>query len=113
MITNPSKGLVIQDDIVRKDRFEFYMISHSGPTGLQSPIRYEVILNTFSDLDPKDLYDLTDMLCYGFYNYQGSVRIPAPLMYAHTLCNQIAKICAKKSEVAETPPELKNKLYYI
>lgn len=110
---NPSRGLVIQDGLTRTDRFEFYMISHDGPTGLQCPIRYEVIVNTFKDLDPKDLYDLTNNLCYGFYNLQGAVRIPGPIMYAHTLCNQISKICGKKSDIAETPAGFKNKLYYI
>jgi aubergine-like protein len=110
---NPSRGLVIQDGLTRPDRFEFYMISHDGPTGLQCPVRYEVIVNTFKDLDPKDLYDLTNNLCYGFFNLQGAVRIPGPLMYAHTLCNQVSKICSKKSDIAETPKDFKNKLYYI
>lgn len=89
------------------------MISHDGPTGLQCPIRYEVIVNTFKDLDPKDLYDLTNSLCYGYFNLQGAVRIPGPLMYAHTLCNQVSKICSKKFDIAETPIDFKNKLYYI
>ena len=57
---NPQKGLVIDGEVTRQDRFEFYMISHAGPTGLQCPIRYEVIYSTWPDLDPKDLYDLTN-----------------------------------------------------
>mmetsp|Transcript_32822 Transcript_32822/g.32159 ORF Transcript_32822/g.32159 Transcript_32822/m.32159 type:complete len:275 (+) Transcript_32822:1583-2407(+) len=110
---NPDRGLVIESEITRPDRFEFYMISHAGPTGLQCPVRYEVIKNTFTDLDPKDLYDLTNSLCYGFYNLQGAVRIPAPIMYAHTMCNQISKICSRQPAVAETPDAFKNQLYYI
>lgn len=110
---NPERGLVIESDITRPDRFEFYMISHAGPTGLQCPIRYEVIHSTWDDLDPKDLYDLTNTLCYGYYNLQGAVKIPGPIMYAHTLCNQISKICSRKSAVAETPNSFNNKLYYI
>ncbi|CAI2386355.1 unnamed protein product [Moneuplotes crassus] len=112
-LKNPRRGLVIESKITRTDRFDFYMISHAGPTGLQCPVRYEVIKNTFQDLDPKDLYDLTNILCYGFYNLQGAVRIPSPLMYAHTMCNQISKICNHQVEVAETPEALKDKLYYI
>lgn len=110
---NPDRGLVIESEITRPDRFEFYMISHAGPTGLQCPVRYEVIKNTFTDLDPKDLYDLTNSLCYGFYNLQGAVRIPAPIMYAHTMCNQISKICSRQPAVAETPDAFKSQLYYI
>ena len=40
---NPERGLVIDEGVTRPSRFEFYMISHAGPTGLQCPIRYEVI----------------------------------------------------------------------
>lgn len=82
---NPQRGLVIDEGVTRPNRFEFYMISHAGPTGLQCPIRYEVIYSTFDSLDPKDLYDLTNILCYGFYNLQGAVKIPGPIMYAHTM----------------------------
>ena len=46
------------------------MISHAGPTGLQCPVRYEVVYNTFDSLDPKDLYDLTNALCFGYYNWE-------------------------------------------
>ncbi|CAI2368923.1 unnamed protein product [Moneuplotes crassus] len=112
-LKNPRRGLVIESKITRTDRFDFYMISHAGPTGLQCPVRYEVIKNTFQDLDPKDLYDLTNILCYEFYNLQGTVRIPSPLIYAHTMCNQISKICNHQVEVSETPEALKDKLYYI
>jgi aubergine len=110
---NPRRGLVIESQVTRPDRFEFYMISHAGPTGLQCPVRYEVIFSTWTDLDPKDLYDLTNLLCYGFYNLQGAVKIPGPIMYAHTLCNQISKICQRKDKVADTPSAFNSKLYFI
>ena len=112
-LSNPHRGLVIEDTITRPDRFEFYMISHSGPTGLQCPIRYEVIYSTWEDLNPKDLYDLTNILCSGYYNLAGVVKIPGPLMYAHTMCNQISKICSRKDEIVSTPDEFSNKLFYI
>ena len=90
---NPGNGLVVQSHVTRDDRFEFYMIAHKGPTGLQSPVRFDVLaLENWPDLDPKDLYDLTYNLCFGFYNYQGAVKLPAPLMYAHTLANMLSKI---------------------
>ena len=110
---NPNRGIVIEDTITRQDRFEFYMISHSGPTGLQCPIRYEVIHSTWDDLNPKDLYDLTNILCSGYFNLAGVVKIPGPIMYAHTMCNQISKICNRKDKIVDTPAEFSKKLYYI
>lgn len=113
-ICNPTqKGLVIHDKITRPSRFEFYMISHSTLSGLQCPVRYEVIYNTFDEFDPKELYDLTHTLCYGYYNLQSSIKIPAPIMYAHTMCDQISKICYNKREIADPSSSLKLKLYYI
>lgn len=80
---NPPRGLVIDEGVTRADRFEFFMISHNGPTGLQTPIRYEVIYMEWEDLNPTDLYNLTNALCYGYYNLHNAVKIPSPLMYAH------------------------------
>ena len=76
---------MIEDTITQSDRYEFYLIPHKGPTGLQGPVRYEVIAMSKingDEIDPKDLYDLTFNLCFGFYNYQASIKLPAPLMYA-------------------------------
>ena len=112
-ISIQKKGLVIYDGITRPSRFEYYMISQAGPTGLQCPVRYEVIYNTFDLFDPKDLYDLTNTLCYGYYNLQSSIKVPAPVMYAHTMCDQISRICYAKSEVVQPSDNLKLKLYYI
>ena len=104
---------MIEDAVTRNDRFEFYMIPHSSSVGLQCPVRYEVIQNTFKKLEPKDLYDLTNILCYGYYNLQGVVKLPAPLMYAITLCNQAIKIYRNESEEIEIADVLKDKLFYI
>ncbi len=40
---NPQSGLVVKSHVTREDRFEFFMISHNGPTGLQAPVRYDVL----------------------------------------------------------------------
>jgi aubergine len=110
---NPSHGIVIEEGITRSDRFEFYMISHSGPTGLQCPVRYEVMYDTMKDYKRFDLYVLTNKLCYLFYNFHGPVKVPAPIMYAHTLCDYISRICQDKDEIASIPPNFIGKLFFI
>ena len=90
------------------------MISHSGPTGLQCPVRYEVIaMENMKSFDPKELYDLTYNLSYGFYNYQASIKLPAPLMYSQCLVNQISKKCGSHKDFEQTPTSFQDTLYCI
>jgi len=63
-------------------------------------------------LNPKDLYDLTFNLSFGFFNYQNSIKLPGPLMYAHTLCNQMKKIVGK-NDLFEIQDNFKDKLFCI
>lgn len=116
---NPTQGLVIEDEKICNGKFQFYMIPHTGPTGLQCPMRYDVIsIENFKDeegkdnLNPKDLYDLTFNLSFGFFNYQNSIKLPGPLMYAHTLVNQMKKIIGR-GDVLEVPDNFKDKLFCI
>lgn len=116
---NPTQGLVIEDEQICKGKFQFYLIPHSGPTGLQCPMKFDVIsLENFVEADgtvslnPKDLYDLTFNLSFGFFNYQNSIKLPGPLMYAHTLCNQMKKIVGK-NDLFEIQDNFKDKLFCI
>lgn len=59
---------------------------------------------------------LTFKLCWLFYNYTGPIKIPAPVRYAHCLCNFIGDNFAKQDKVQFLPvPDLvKQKvLFYI
>jgi len=83
-------------------------------------MRYDVVSvegfndeNGNSTLNPKDLYDLTFNLSFGFFNYQNSIKLPGPLMYAHTLVNQMKKIVGNKCEALEIPENFKDKLFCI
>lgn len=112
---NPESGICIDSGITRDDRYEFYMVAHKGPTGLQGPVKYEVIAmeNCNGDIDPADLYNLTYNLCFGFFNFQAAIKLPSPLKNANALCNQMALITKTRRDAIETPDEFKDKVYYI
>jgi len=76
-------------------------------------MRYDVIAYENWEFNPKDLYDLTFNLSFIFFNYQNSIKLPGPLMYAHTLVNQVKKILGNKEDCFETPANFENKLYAI
>jgi hypothetical protein len=82
-------------------------------------MKYEVIaVENFCEesgntpLNPKDLYDLTFNLSFGFFNYQNSIKLPAPLMYAKTMVNQIKQVTTRK-EIFEVPDASKDKMFFI
>jgi len=58
------------------------------------------------------LSELTYNQCYSYYNWSGSVRIPAPLQYA----NKLAKLASEVGDdlmTEEKNPEIKNQLFFL
>ena len=52
--------------------------------GTVNPTSYNVIKDT-SGLKPKHIQQLTYKLTHLYYNWPGTVRVPAPCQYAHKL----------------------------
>lgn len=53
-----------------------------------TPSLYKIAHSDLNNIDD-DVKVLTFKLCWLFYNYTGSIKIPAPVRYAHCLCNFI------------------------
>jgi aubergine-like protein len=53
-----------------------------------SPTHYVVVYDTIRE-DPSKIQLLTYKLCYTYYNVSGSIKVPAPVQYAHRLANLI------------------------
>merc|ERR1719443_1413145 len=71
---NPHSGTIVDDVITLPERFDFFLVSQSVRQGTVNPTSYNVIRDT-SGLKPAHLY----------YNWPGTVRVPAPCQYAHKL----------------------------
>ena len=94
---NPTQGSYIFKNIC-KDKNEFFLISQKPGRGLSSPTNYYILYN---DLLDKKMYaadEIRDMvaslaykLCYLYYNTVGSIKIPAPIHYAHKLATFIGE----------------------
>ena len=80
-IMNPAPGTVLDHTLTAKDSYDFYLISQHCRVGVPTPSHYTVI---FDDIkaDPKDIMTITYKLCYTYFNFSGSVKIPAPVKYA-------------------------------
>jgi len=81
---NPPPGTIVDDEITLPERYDFYLVSQSVNQGTVSPTSFNVIEDT-TNLQPDHHQRLAYKLTHLYYNWQGTVRVPAPCMYAHKL----------------------------
>merc|ERR1712013_978356 len=82
--SNPPSGTVVDDVVTLPERYDFFLVSQSVRQGTVNPTSYNVIKDT-SGLKPNHLQKLTYKLTHLYYNWPGTVRVPAPCQYAHKL----------------------------
>jgi len=81
---NPLPGTLINDTVTVPENKEFYLISQKTPQGTASPIHYQSIYDD-SEIDPSEMYTFVYKLCYLYFNWSGSIKVPAPVHYAKKL----------------------------
>ena len=83
---NPDKGLIIMDQIVKKENANFFMVSQKVNNGTARPTHYNIVLNQCG-LSLNRIEELTYDLTHLYYNWMGAVKVPAVVQYAHTCTN--------------------------
>jgi aubergine-like protein len=81
---NPQPGTVVDTTITLPERYDFYLVSQSVRIGTVTPTSYNVIEDE-NILSPGKLQTLTYKNCHLYYNWSGTVRVPAVVQYAHKL----------------------------
>ncbi|XP_055590596.1 protein argonaute-3 [Uranotaenia lowii] len=106
-LDNPNPGTVLDHTITRRHHFDFFLVPQSVRQGSVSPTHYIVVHNQ-PDYSPDVLQRLSYKLCYLYYNWPGSVRVPACCQYAHKMAYLIGQ------SVKRNPDEtLNDKLFYL
>lgn len=67
-------------------KFDFFLIPHKATVATALPVHYKVVHNT-TGFKKTDLETLTYHLCYNYFNFAGSIKVPAACMYAHKVAN--------------------------
>ncbi|XP_061205616.1 piwi-like protein 2 [Neopsephotus bourkii] len=80
----PPPGTVLDHTITSSQWQEFFLLAHHSQQGCSIPTRYICLLNT-ANLSPEHVQRLTFKLCHLYWNWPGTVRVPAPCRYAHKL----------------------------
>lgn len=108
---NPERGIVIDSGVVRENEYDFYIVPHGSRQGIQGPTRFHLLYSSEA-IDTKSLYEVCYRLCYGYFNYGSSIKVPSPVLYAHKLAYFCGEIENKHGKTVPVD-SLKSKLYYI
>ncbi|KAM6235125.1 piwi-like protein 2 [Porphyrio hochstetteri] len=103
----PPPGAVIDHTVTSLDWQDFYLLAHSSHQGFGVPTRYICLLNT-SNPSNEHLQRLTFKLCHLYWNWPGTVCVPAPCKYAH-------KLAFLSGQILQHQPnqQLNNKLFFL
>ncbi|OMJ75543.1 hypothetical protein SteCoe_25277 [Stentor coeruleus] len=82
--TNPPLGTIVDSKVVEKDGYDFYVMPAKANQGSMTPTHFHVIYDD-SGLPCDNIQVLAYKMCYSYYNWSGSIRVPAPCQYAHKL----------------------------
>ncbi|XP_078598434.1 piwi-like protein 1 [Branchiostoma floridae x Branchiostoma japonicum] len=83
-LQNPPPGTIVDDEVTRPEWYDYFLVSQSVRQGTVTPCHYNVVWDT-SGLKPDHIQRLTYKLCHLYYNWPGTIRVPAPCQYAHKL----------------------------
>ncbi|KAA0188187.1 hypothetical protein HAZT_HAZT000406 [Hyalella azteca] len=83
-LANPPPGTVVDKTITLPYCYDFFLVSQKVREGTVSPTSYS-ILEDGSNFSVDMLQCFTYKLTHLYFNWQGTVRVPAPCLYAHKL----------------------------
>lgn len=104
---NPPPGTVIDDVVTLPERYDFYIVSQCVRQGAVAPTYYNVIEDSIR-LPADRLQMLTYKLCHMYYNWSGTVRVPAPCQYAQKLASLTASCLHRRAH-----KDLLDKLFFL
>ncbi|KAE9532669.1 hypothetical protein AGLY_009750 [Aphis glycines] len=87
---NPPPGTVVDSSITDPTMYDFYLVSQHVTMGTVTPTHYNVIMDTLNEtatkpITPNIMQQLTYKLTHMYYNWTGTVRVPALCQLAHKL----------------------------
>jgi len=104
---NPRPGTIIDQDVTSYDRKDFFLIAQSVGQGTVAPTHYTILVNT-TGLSTDRIQMLTYKMCHLYFNWSGTVRIPAVSQYAKKLAFLTGQSIHKPVH-----EDLRNTLYFL
>uniref|UniRef100_A0A803V4Y4 Piwi-like protein 2 n=1 Tax=Ficedula albicollis TaxID=59894 RepID=A0A803V4Y4_FICAL len=88
---SPPLGTVIDHGVTSSGWQDFFLLAHHSRQGCSVPTRYICMWNT-ANLSSEHLQRLTFKLCHLYWNWPGTIRVPAPCKYAHKLAFLVGQV---------------------
>ncbi|XP_076285684.1 argonaute 3 [Lasioglossum baleicum] len=89
-LENPIPGTIVDTCITRSNVYDFFLVSQNVRMGTVSPTRYIVVYDS-KNMKAEHIQRLTYKLCHLYYNWPGTVKVPAPCQYAHKLVSLVGQ----------------------
>lgn len=106
-LTNPPCGSVMDTVVTRSEWFDFYLISQCVTQGTVNPTHFNIIHDTIG-MKAEHYQKLSFKLTHMYYNWPGTIRVPATCQYAHKLAFLVGQSLHK-----EHHSSLCDKLFYL
>lgn len=106
-LDNPKPGSVLDHTITRREWFDFFLISQHVRQGTVTPTHY-VVVHDDTNMLPDHLQRLSYKLTHLYYNWPGTIRVPAPCQYAHKLAFLVGQSLHKDPSL-----ELSDRLFFL
>jgi len=104
---NPPPGTIFDTTLTKPERWDFFLVAQNGRQGTVSPTNYNVLYDS-NNLNADKIQRLTFKQCHLFYNWSGTVAVPAVCQYARKLA-EFTAIALK----AEAKQRLTTQLYFL
>lgn len=82
--SNPKPGGIIDANITGRDSYDFFLVSQHVTQGTVTPTHYVVAYDD-TNYKPDYIQRLSYKMTHMYYNWSGTIRVPAPCQYAHKL----------------------------
>jgi len=106
-LSNPPPGTVVDSGCTNKDWYDFFLVSQSVRQGTVTPTHYHVVYDT-TGIQSTYIQMLTYKMCHLYYNWPGTIRVPAPCQYAHKYAYLVGQSLHK-----DPATKLLDKLFYL
>lgn len=107
-VENPPPGTILDHTVTRRNFKDFFLVPQAVNQGTVTPTHMVLAYENGDKLDADTIQKLAYKLTHMYFNWPGTVRVPAPCQYAHKLVDLVGEHLK-----GQPSQELNDKLYFL